>query len=59
MLGLDSVGYSFALACPGEVKTRLVDHPSDDAPEDERYVWVDVRKPTAAELTQHFKADES
>eukprot|EP00913_Durusdinium_trenchii_P011210 g10528.t1 len=28
------------------VRTRLQDHPSDDAPEEEKYVWVEIRKPT-------------
>jgi len=53
-LRLDVTAYLLSNGLAQEVRTRLMDHPSDDAPEDEKYVWVDIRKPTAAETAQHL-----
>lgn len=57
-LRVDVTEFLLATGCAAEVKIRLVDHPSDDAPEDERYVWVDVRKPTVTELAKHFRIED-
>lgn len=32
-----------------EIRTELRDHPYPDAPPDEKYIWVDIRKPTVEE----------
>jgi len=53
-LRLDVSSYLLGNGLASEVNTRLVDHPSDDAPEDEKYVWVDIRKPTDAEAGRYL-----
>eukprot|EP00403_Amphidinium_massartii_P007955 CAMPEP_0178372322 /NCGR_PEP_ID=MMETSP0689_2-20121128/1291_1 /TAXON_ID=160604 /ORGANISM="Amphidinium massartii, Strain CS-259" /LENGTH=623 /DNA_ID=CAMNT_0019992237 /DNA_START=174 /DNA_END=2045 /DNA_ORIENTATION=+ len=34
-----------------EVRTTVKDHPSEDAPEDEKFIWVEIRKPTRSEVS--------
>lgn len=48
-LRLDVTRYLLMTGLAAEVRTELRDHPSADAPEDEKYVWVDIRKPTRHE----------
>eukprot|EP00435_Cladocopium_sp_Y103_P008120 s2749_g2.t1 len=54
-LRADVTNHLLSTGHAAEVKTRLLDHPSDDAPEDERYVWVEIRKPTAEEFASHLR----
>merc|ERR1712048_1156978 len=46
-LRVDVTEYLLSSRLAAEVRTRLRDHPSPDAPEDEKFVWVDIRKPDA------------
>eukprot|EP00929_Paragymnodinium_shiwhaense_P101191 TRINITY_DN64081_c1_g1_i1.p1 TRINITY_DN64081_c1_g1~~TRINITY_DN64081_c1_g1_i1.p1 ORF type:complete len:712 (-),score=102.79 TRINITY_DN64081_c1_g1_i1:71-2089(-) len=48
-LRVDVTRHLLETGLAAEVRTELKDHPSPDAPEDERFVWVDIRKPTQAE----------
>lgn len=54
-LRADVTNHLLSTGHAAEVKTRLLDHPSDDAPEDEKYVWVEIRKPTAEEFASHLR----
>jgi len=54
-LRIDVTKHLLTNAYAAEVKTRLLDHPSDDAPEDEKYVWVEIRKPTVEEFAAHLR----
>lgn len=44
-LRLDVTSELLATGFATEVRTRLRDHPSDDAPPGEKYIWVEIRKP--------------
>lgn len=54
-LRLDVTRHLLQRGLASEVRTRLQDHPSDDAPEEEKYVWVEIRKPTRHELAADLR----
>jgi len=54
-LRLDVTSELLSTGLAQEVRTRLVDHPADDAPEDEKYVWVEIRRPTVLETSQTLR----
>merc|ERR1712023_378618 len=52
-LRVDVSKYLLDTGLASEVRTELRKHPSADAPPDERYVWVDIRRPTDEEAARH------
>eukprot|EP00928_Gymnodinium_smaydae_P038964 TRINITY_DN26740_c0_g1_i1.p1 TRINITY_DN26740_c0_g1~~TRINITY_DN26740_c0_g1_i1.p1 ORF type:complete len:706 (+),score=112.88 TRINITY_DN26740_c0_g1_i1:36-2120(+) len=48
-LEVDVSAHLLRLGLAAEVRTELRDHPSPDAPPDEKYVWVEIRRPTRRE----------
>lgn len=55
-LELDVSDHLLRTGLAAEVRTELKDHPSPDAPPDEKYVWVDIRKPTETEVAVRRQA---
>jgi len=54
-LRADVTAHLLGMGLAAEVRSELRDHPSDDAPPGERYVWVDIRRPTEEEEADFSK----
>merc|ERR1711879_494268 len=55
-LRVDVNRYLLDSGLAAEVRVERRDHPSADAPPDEKYVWVDIRRPTTEEAAHRLAA---